>query len=200
VTSPVAPKRGRPRGDQNTRARVLAVARQSFTERGYDAASLRQIARDAGVDAGTVRHHFADKAGLFRAAMDLQIDPGAIVASLLADGLDGLGERLLRQLMAEWDRTGSSSAMIILVRSAMTHDESTRMLREFISSQILGRIAAAVDLPDSALRASLVGSQIVGLVVARYIVKVEPLASADTETVVAAIAPTVQRYLTGPID
>jgi AcrR family transcriptional regulator len=179
---------------------VLAVARHSFMERGYDAASLRHIAREAGVDAGTVRHHFADKAGLFRAAMDLPVDPGAVVAALLADGLEDLGARLLRQLMAEWDQAGSGSAMIMLVRSAMTHDESTRMLREFISSQILGRIAAAVALPDSALRASLIGSQIVGLVVARYIVKVEPLASADTETVVAAVAPTLQRYLTGTID
>ena len=87
--------------------------------------------------------------------------------------------------------------MIILVRSAMTHEESTRMLREFISSQVLGRLAAAVDAPDRDLRASLIGSQMVGLVVARYIVRVEPLASADHETVVAAVAPTLQRYLTG---
>ncbi|GAA1998114.1 TetR family transcriptional regulator [Microbacterium pumilum] len=171
-----------------------------FTERGYDAATLRLIAREAGVDAGMVRHYFVDKAGLFRAAMELPIDPGAVIASLLAGDLESLGERLVRQFLTEWDRAGNSSAMVILVRSAMTHDESNRMLRQFITSQVLGRIAAAVDAPDRALRASLIGSQLVGLVVARYIVEVEPLASADPETVVAAVAPTVQRYLTGPID
>ena len=199
MMSPSAPRRGRPPGDQNTRARVLAAARQTFTERGYDAASLRHIARVAGVDAGMVRHYFVDKAGLFRAAMDLPIDPSAVLSSLLSEGLESLGERLLRQFITEWDRPGNASGMIILIRSAMTHDEATRMLREFISSQVLGRIAGAVDASDGALRASLIGSQIVGLVVARYIVRVEPLASADPETVVAAVAPTVQRYLTGSI-
>ena len=199
VTAAPARRRGRPPGEQNTRDRVLAAARRVFTEKGYEAAGLRQIARDAGVDAGMVRHYFADKAGLFRAAMELPIDPAAVITSLIADGLDGLGERLIRQFLREWDRAGEQSAMIILVRSAMTHDESTRMLREFISSQVLGRLAAAVDAPDRDLRASLIGSQIVGLVVARYIVRVEPLASADHETVVAAVAPTVQRYLTGAI-
>jgi AcrR family transcriptional regulator len=198
MTGP-APRRGRPRGDQNTRDRVLAAARRTFTERGYDAATLRHIAREAGVDARMVRHYFVDKAGLFRAAMDLPIDHGAALSILLSRELDDLGERLLRQMVAEWDRAGSANAMIILIRSAMTHDESNRMLREFISSQILGRIAAAVDAPDRELRASLIGSQIVGLVMARYIVRVEPLASADPETVIAAIAPTLQRYLTGSI-
>ncbi|GAA1962571.1 TetR family transcriptional regulator [Microbacterium deminutum] len=199
MTSAPAPRRGRPPGDRNTRARVLAAARRMFTERGYNAASLRDIAREAGVDAGMVRHYFVDKAGLFRAAMDMPVDPSALIASLLSGGVEGLGERLLRKLVTEWDDAGNASAMIILVRSAMTHDESNRMLREFISRQVLGRIAAAVDAPDRELRASLIGSQLVGLVVARYIVRVEPLASADPETVVAAVAPTVQRYLTGSI-
>lgn len=194
-----ASRRGRPPGDQNTRARVLLAARATFTERGYDAATLRHIAREAGVDARMVRHYFADKAGLFRAAMELPFDPGGVLSALLPGDPEGVGERLLRQFLAEWDRAGNASAMIILVRSAVTHAESNRMLREFISSQVLGRIAAVMEAPDRELRASLIGSQIVGLVMARYIVRVEPLASADAETVVAAVAPTVQRYLTGSI-
>jgi len=199
VTGPPAARRGRPPGDQNTRARVLVAARTTFTERGYDAATLRHIAREAGVDARMVRHYFVDKAGLFRAAMELPIDPGAVLSALLSGDLESLGERLIRQFLAEWDRAGNANAMIMLVRSAVTHDESNRMLREFITSQVLGPIAAAVDSTDRELRASLIGSQIVGLVMARYIVRVEPLASADADTVVAAVAPTMQRYLTGPI-
>jgi len=89
--------------------------------------------------------------------------------------------------------------MVILVRSAVTHEESTRMLREFVTSQVLGPLAAAMETPDRELRASLVGSQMIGLVMARYIVRVEPLASADHDTVIAAVAPTLQRYLSGTI-
>ena len=146
-----------------------------------------------------VRHFFTDKAGLFRAAMQLPIDPQAIFPGLLAAGREGLGERLLRWFLGQWDEAGEHSPMVMLVRSAVTHEESTRMLREFVTEQVLGRLAAAMDTPDRALRASLVGSQMIGLVMARYVVRVEPLASADPETVIAAIAPTLQRYLTEPI-
>lgn len=198
MTTP--PRRpGRPPGAGNTRALVLAAARRAFTEKGYDAASLRQIAAAAGVDQGMVRHYYTDKAGLFQAAMELPFDPQAMLAGLMAGGRDGLGERLLRWFLRQWDEAGSQSPMVILVRSAVTHEESTRLLREFISERVLGPLAAAMETPDRALRASLVGSQMIGLVMARYIVRVEPLASADPDSVVAAVAPTLQRYLTGPI-
>ena len=190
---------GRPPGAGNTRELVLAAARRAFTEKGYDAASLRQIAGDAGVDQGMLRHYYTDKAGLFRAAMELPIDLQAVLKGLLAGGRDGLGERMLRWFLRQWDEAREHSPIVILVRSAVTHDESTRMLREFITAQVLGPLAAAMETPDRELRASLVGSQMVGLVMARYIVRVEPLASADHETVIAAVAPTLQRYLTGSI-
>ena len=178
---------------------MLAAARHGFTEKGYDAASLRQIAGDAGVDQAMVRHYFTDKAGLFRAAMEPSIDPQSMLPGLLAGARESLGERLLRWFLQQWDEAGEHSPMLILVRSAVTHEESTRMLRDFVTEQVLGRLAAAMDTPDRGLRASLVGSQMIGLVMARYIVRVEPLASADPETVIAAVAPTLQRYLTGPI-
>ena len=146
-----------------------------------------------------VRHFFTDKAGLFRAAMELPIDPQAVLPELLAGPRDGLGERLLRWFLEQWDAAGEHSPMVMLVRSAVTHEESTRLLREFVTEQVLGRLAAAMDTPDRALRASLVGSQMIGLIMARYVVRVEPLASANRETLIAAVAPTLQRYLTGPI-
>ncbi len=191
---------GRPAGSTNTRELVLAAARKTFTDKGYDAASLRLIAAAAGVDQGMVRHYFTDKAGLFRAAMELPINPAQFLPALLAGGPEGLGERLVRWFLEQWDAAGPHSPMVILVRSAVTHDESTRMLREFVTEQILGRLTSALNSPDKALRASLVGSQMIGLVMARYIVQVEPLASAEPEAVIAAVAPTVQRYLTGSID
>ena len=190
---------GRPIGERNTRDQVLAAARRAFTEKGFGGASFRTIAAEAGVDPGMIRHWFGDKAGLFRASMEPPVDPEDLLADVLDGGPDGLGERLLRRLLTEWDRSGAHSPMIILVRSAVSHEESTRLLREFVTGQVLGRLTGTMDAPDRALRASLVGSQIIGLVMARYIVRVDPLASATVEEVVTAVAPTLQRYLTGPI-
>jgi AcrR family transcriptional regulator len=191
---------GRPVGEANTRDAVLAAARRVFTERGYSAAPLRVIAADVGVDPGMIRHWFGDKAGLFRASMEPPIDPDVLLAGVLDGGSDGLGERLLRRLLTVWDSSGAHNPMIILVRSAVSHDESTRLLRAFVTEQVLGRLMGAMsDTPDRALRASLVGSQMIGLVMARYIVRVEPLASAPVEQIVGAVAPTLQRYLTGSI-
>lgn len=186
-------------GERNTRDQVLAAARRAFTEKGFGGASFRSIATDAGVDPGMIRHWFGDKAGLFRASMEPPVDPEELLADVLDGGPDGLGERLLRRLLTEWDRSGAHSPMIILVRSAVSHEESTRLLREFVTGQVLGRLTGTMDTPDRALRASLVGSQMIGLVMARYVVRVEPLASATVDQVVTAVAPTLQRYLTGPI-
>jgi AcrR family transcriptional regulator len=179
---------------------VLAAARRAFTDRGYTGASVRQVAADAGVDPGMIRHWFGDKSGLFRAAMEPTVDLDQVLAGVLDGGPHGLGERLLRRMIGVWDAAGAHSPMIILVRSAVSHDESTVLLRNFVTEQILGRLSGVLGEPDGALRASLVGSQMIGLVMARYIVRVEPLASASVDQVVVAVAPTLQRYLTGEID
>ncbi|HYT10766.1 MAG TPA: TetR family transcriptional regulator [Mycobacteriales bacterium] len=178
---------------------MLDAARRVFADRGYQHASLRRIAAEAGVDAGMVRHFFGDKAGLFRAAMDLPFDPDAVLPVLLGPGLDGVGERVVRFFVSVWDSPQTRGPFLTLIRSVTGHEESARMFRDFITEQVLVKVAAAVDRPNARLRATLVGSQLVGLGVVRYVVGVEPLASASTEEVVAAVAPTVQRYLTGDI-
>lgn len=178
---------------------MLVAARRAFTDKGYTGASFRQIAAQARVDPGMIRHWFGDKAGLFRAAMEPAVAPELRLAGVLDGGPDGLGERLLRRMLGVWDGTGGPSPMIALVRSAVSHEESTALLRTFVAEQILGRLSGVLAGPDAALRASLVGSQMIGLVMARFIVRVEPLASAAADQVVAAVAPTLQRYLTGAI-
>ena len=195
----VGRQRGRPPGRSNTRQAVLDAARRVFADHGYQQASLRAIAAEAGVDAGMVRHYFGDTAGLFRAAMELPIDPGAVLPVLLAPGVDGLGERVVRFFLTVWEEPAARGPFLAVVRSVSGHEESAAMFREFITDQVLVRIAAALDRPDARLRAALVGSQLIGVVMVRYVVRVEPLASAPVGQVVAAVAPTVQRYLTGDI-
>jgi AcrR family transcriptional regulator len=192
-------QRGRPPGRTNTRQDVLDAARQVFAERGYAAASLRAIAAEAGVDAGMVRHFFGDKDGLFRAAMQLPVDPAVMLPVLLQPGLDGLGERVVRFFVTVWESPETRGPFLALIRSVASHEESATMFREFVTEQVLGRLAAALDQPQAELRASLAASQLVGLAMVRYIVRVEPLASATVDDVVAAVAPTIQRYLTGDV-
>jgi predicted RNA-binding Zn ribbon-like protein len=131
--------------------------------------------------------------------MALPIDIETVVPALLAEGLDGIGERLVRFFLSVFESAADRSPFISLVRSAVTHEESARMFREFITEQLVGRIAAGLGRSNARLRATFVGSQMAGLVLVRYVIRVEPLASADPEVVVAVLAPTIQRYLTGDL-
>jgi len=190
-------RRGRRAGDSTTREQVLAAARELFQHQGYDATSIRQVARAAGVDPALVHYHFGTKADLFAAAVEYPVNPADVVAQLLAEeGVDTLGERLLRLFLRLWDERGASP-LFALIRSASDHEQAAAGLREFISREVVGRVARAIDADRPELRATLCGSQIIGLAMVRYVVKVEPLASASHDEVVAWIAPTLQRYLTG---
>jgi AcrR family transcriptional regulator len=157
---------------------------------------MRDVADDAGVDAALVHYFFKSKDGLFAAVMELPFRPAEVIEPVLASGVDGLGERLLRQVLTIWDHPENRAALLAMLQGATAHPEAARALREFLSREIIGRVAALVGDP---LRANLVGSQIVGLLVARYVVGVEPLAGLEREEVVRLVAPTVQRYLDGDL-
>jgi AcrR family transcriptional regulator len=190
---------GRRPGDSGTREAILDAARESFAELGFSDTSVRAVAARAGVDQALVHHYFGNKDGLFAAAMELPFDPAAVAPALLEGGVDGLGERLVRFFLEVWEQPASRVRIQAMLRSALTQDAAAELLRDFVTREVLGRVAAAVDVPDAPLRAALVGSQLVGLGMLRYIVRVEPLATADRETVLDAVAPTVQRYLTGKL-
>jgi AcrR family transcriptional regulator len=194
-----ARRRGPRRDLDDPRGAVLEAARARFAAHGYAGTKLRDVAADADVDVALVSYFFGSKDGLFAAAMSLPVSPAQLVEELLRDGTDGLGERLLRTFLRLWDDAGNGSPMVALVRSAATHDQAAGLLRGFVEREILGRLARAIDTPAPELRAALVGSQVVGVIMARYVVRVEPIASCDAEALVAAIGPTLQRYLTGEV-
>jgi AcrR family transcriptional regulator len=190
---------GRRPGSNVTRQEILAAARHSFATRGYDATSVRGVARVAGVDPALVHHFFGTKHALFAAAMDLPVDPADMVRGLLEPGVDGVGERLVRTLLAIWD-SPEGAPFLGLMRNAVTQDDAARMLREFLATSVLRELAEAVGADEPELRASLAASQIMGLGMARKLIGLEPLASADRERLVRAVAPTIDRYLTGDLD
>lgn len=187
--------RGRRTGVSGTREAILAAARQSFTARGYDATTVRAVAREAGVDPALIHYFFGTKDALFAASLALPVNPREVVDELVAGGLDGVGERMVAFLLGVWEEP-DGSPLLAMLRSAVAHEEAAAMVRQFLGREVIGRLARAVDAPDPELRASLCASQIVGVAVARYVVRIEPLASAAPATVAAWVGPTLQRYLT----
>jgi AcrR family transcriptional regulator len=191
-------RRGPRAGAADTRGAVLEAARARFAAHGYAGTRLRDVAADADVDVALVSYFFGSKDGLFAAAMELPINPAQIVEQLVSEGSDRLGERLARTILARLDAT-DGGAFVGMVRSAATNEQAAELLRGFVEREMLGRLVRAVDAPNPELRAALAGSQVVGLIMARYVVRVQPIADADPETLATAIGPTLQRYLTGDV-
>jgi AcrR family transcriptional regulator len=196
----MARRTGRRPGNPDTRDAILTAAREAFAERGFDRASIRSIATSAGVDPALVHHYFGTKDQLFLESMNMPIDPREMLPQVLAGGREQVGERLVRTFLNVWD-SPAGAAGAALLRSGVSNEWSARLLRELLTTQILRRVLAGLDLDpaEAPLRVSLVASQIAGIAMMRYIIKLEPLASAQPETVVAAIAPTLQRYITGDL-
>lgn len=180
---------------------MLAAARAAFAERGFDGATIRGIATAAGVDPALVHHYFGSKDKLFLAAVEAPADPADLVPAALAGGRDRLGENVVRLLLGVWDGP-MQPAGLALLRSAVANEWGAKLLREFLVTQVLRRVVGTLELPppEAEVRGSLVASQLVGLVMGRYVLRIEPLTSATPDWLVATIGPTVQRYLTGDVD
>ena len=190
---------GRRKGNSDTRQDVLDAARDCFAASGYDGATIRAVAAKAGVDPALVHHFFGTKADLFAAAMELPVNPSELVPSIVTGDVGELGQRIVRAFLSLWEEPKTRRRMLAVLKSAVRHEAAAAMLRMFLTRELFGAVAKTLDAPDADLRANLVGSQLVGLAMARYVIKVQPLAGASAEALVAAYAPTVQRYLTGEI-
>ncbi|MFI7605173.1 TetR family transcriptional regulator [Micromonospora sp. NPDC049366] len=196
----MARRTGRRPGNPDTREAILDAARAAFAERGFDAASIRAIAAAAGVDPALVHHYFGSKDQLFLAAMQAPVDPRELIPKVLAGDRDGLGERLVRMFLGVWD-SPAGTAGVALLRSAVSNEWTARLLREFLTTQVLRRVLDHLDVAPAEvpLRGSLVASQLIGLAMMRHVIRLEPIASASPETLAATVGPTVQRYLTGDL-
>jgi AcrR family transcriptional regulator len=187
---------GRPADGGDRRALILAAAREEFAGKGYAGASVRGIARSAEVDPALVHHYFGTKEQVFVAAMELPFAPVELVTQVLDGPRDAMGERLVRMFLGVWAHPDFRTPMLGMLRSAMTGEEGASMLREFVGTALLDRIAAAAG-PVDPLRLQAAAAQMVGVVILRHVVRLEPIASAAEDDVVAVVGPTVQRYLVG---
>jgi AcrR family transcriptional regulator len=191
---------GRRPGNQDTRQSILEAARNQFAEKGYDKASIRAIAATADVDPALVHHYFGTKEKLFLATMNSPINPGELIPQALQGPREQAGERLVRMALSVWDSPAGTAALAVF-RSALSNEWTARLLREFVVTQILRRAISELvtDPAEGPTRSGLVATQIAGLMVTRYVLKIEPIASADPELLVAAIGPNVQRFLSDPL-
>lgn len=185
---------GRRPGPTETREAILTAARDLFADKGYDGVSVRAIGRSAGVDPALVHHFFGTKEQVFVAAMRFPVQPTEVIPRIMGAGPDKIGEALARTFLNEWEDPERRAPVIALVRSAMTNDQAAALLREFVERELFGRAAELTDLPPLRLNAAI--AQMVGIVLMRYVLQAEPVASAGVEELVELLAPTLQRYLT----
>lgn len=188
--------RGRRPGPSVTRDAVLASARELFAERGYGATTIRQIAQRADVDPALVIQYFGSKQGLFEAAIELPFDASQIVARIVDGPKSKIGERLVEAFLSIWDSPMLGPQMVALLRSAASDEAAAQRLREVVDAKMLRPVVESVGMPEPRLRAHLVGSQMIGLGLARYVLGMDPLSVAAPEAVTAWIGPVIQRYLT----
>jgi len=191
-------RRGRRPGSPDTRAAILAAARELFAASGYGGTSIRAIAAAAGVDAALVHHYFGAKDDLFVAALELPVDPRAALAPAIAQGPEGAAERMLRVFLSVWDNPENRLPLLTFALG-MFDPDGQRLLRDGFLPAVLAPIGVALGLDHPELRMPLLASQVFGLIVMRYVLEVEPVASMPADRVIAIYAPTLQRYLTGPL-
>lgn len=184
--------------DDVTRA-VLEAARAAYARRGYLNTTIKGVAATAGVAPDVVRRYYANREALFAAAMRLPFDPAMSIAALLAPGIDGLGDRMVRVTLRMLDDPETRDQLAEMVKDGAGATKATSALREFFETEMIDRVVAFLGAPDARMRVVLATSYLMGVAASRYVLQVEPLASATEDEVVAMVGPMVQMALTTPI-
>ncbi len=194
------PPRGRrPVGGPDTREAILTAARELFAEVGFERATMRAVAARADVDPALIHHYFGTKDRLLSAALDLPLDPREVFAGV-ADDPSRTGEELVRRLLGVWEDDPATRAKLVgMLRIGLSHEHTASLLREVLGRTVLAAVQEHAASDDAPLRAALVGTQVGGLLMGRYLLRVPAVADAPVEQLVAAVGPTLQRYLSEPL-
>ena len=191
---------GRRPGGADTREDILVAAREVFAERGFDGATMRGVARSAGVDPALIYHYFGSKQQLFVAAMEIPYPYEQVLPMVLDGPREQMGERLVRQLLGYWEDPRINPLFRGVVRSAATDPMAAEMVRRMLAEGPFALLAQRIGAPDAELRAMLMASHVMGLALLRYVLEVEPLASAPAERVAGMVGPVIQGYLHGDVE
>lgn len=192
-------RRGRPPAGEsvNRREQIVAAAADEFAERGYDGATMRGIATRAEVDPALLHHYFGTKSDLFGATVGAPMRPDVELPKILAGPRDEIGASIVRYILTTLDDAAVRKRAVMIVRAVVGNKLTTPLFAAFLQREVLRKIVQTLDVPDAELRASLVASQIAGLLVGRYVLQLPGLANAEVEELVTRIGPVLQKYLTG---
>lgn len=197
---------------QDAAGAVLQAARLAFASRGYAGTTVKSVAAAAGVAPGVVTSLYRNKERLLAAALRLPFDPSAAVPELVAPGLDGMGERLVRMVLTLMgdEQVRSDLAKVLRSESGVTASaaafrrtmpgesasfDQLRFVADYLSVAVVDRVLEALGVPDARMRAAVISSYLVGIAATKYLLRVEPLASASDDEVVAMVAPSIQALL-----
>lgn len=186
---------GRRPGQTESRERILEAARSLFGQKGYDGTTIRAIAAEAGVNPALLHHFFGTKEQVFAAALNFPVNPAELVPKILDGPRDEVGHRMVRLILEVWRDPDTRQSFLALLRSVATHDAAVRVLREFLEHAVLARLSVALDVPR--LRLTAAAAQVMGLALVRFVIGLDPLASADEEEIVRLVGPVIQYYIDG---
>ncbi|HZX97950.1 MAG TPA: TetR family transcriptional regulator [Dermatophilaceae bacterium] len=194
------PPRGRrPVGGPDAREVILTAAGELFAELGFERTTMRAVATRADVDAALIHHYFVNKEGLLAAALVLPVDPAALLAGLDEDP-EHAGEAVVRRVLGFWEADPETRRRLLgLIRVGLSHEYAASVLRDLLGRTILTALARVVADDHRPLRAALVGTQMGGLLLGRYVLGIPAVRDATPEQLVVAIGPVVQHYLVGPV-
>lgn len=190
--------RGRRGGKPDTRAHILAIARDRFLTEGYRAVTLRSLAADAEVDVALISYHFGSKRGLFAATLELIVNPADVLRAALKGDLETLGPRTLRAVLMAWDHPTAGQPLQVAFRAAAADPAVAAVLRGALEAELVATLADRLGGADARTRAGLFAAQIAGVIFSRYILTIEPLASLDVDEIVHRIGPALTYTLRAP--
>ena len=186
---------GRRAGSPDTRAEIIDSAKTVFAEMGYDRATIRRIAREAGVDPSLIYHYFETKDALFAASIHLPIAPAMLKQAFAVEDEDR-GRRLAELFLSAWELDEARESLLGILRSAMGgEDQAMNAFRQFLTSALLEQVAPMIPGENAKLRTELMASHLVGIAITRYVVRLEPIASAPVSQIIELVAPRLQSYL-----
>lgn len=195
----MSPERsGRRSGSPDTRAEILKAAKRAFGEMGYDRATIRGIADEAGVDPSLIYHYFGAKDELFAASIDIPMPAAKSLKAVFAGDSEDVGRRLAETFFFVWEQEEPRAALLGILRSAMGgEDQAAEAFRQFLMSSVLEQVAPLISAENPRLRALLMASQLVGIAMTRYVMRLEPIASAPIDEIIELVAPRIQSYVAG---
>lgn len=194
-------RRGRrPAGSPDARAAIIEAAVALFAESGYDRTTIRAVAKAAEVDPALVYHYFGDKEGLLAEVISLPVDPGLLFAGLAKES-GPVGARLVLGVLSLYENEPEAlTRMVALLRTALSHEAAAELLRARLEDALLIELSGIAAKPAAEFRAGLIASQMIGVLLGRYVLRAPSLADASREELATAIGPTIDRYLTAPLE